>query len=405
MARHGAGLDVLVLNWRDSDHPEGGGSELYVEQVAAGLVARGHRVTLFCADHEQAPRDEQRDGYRIVRRGSRGTVYLRAALRGLRRGHGAPDVVVDVQNGLPFLARLWARSPVVVLVHHVHREQWGVVFGRVVATIGWFIESRIAPRVQRGCHYVAVSQVTRQELVELGVQRSAVTLVHNGTTRPVPVDGGRTPYPSLCVLGRLVPHKRVELALGALARLAPEHPGLRLSVVGHGWWDAKLREEAERLGVVDRVDFLGHVDERRKAEVLAQSWLLVVPSLKEGWGLVVVEAASHGTPAVAYTGAGGLAESIVDGVTGALVDGSEDPDPVLPLARTLDGLLRDADERARLGRAAEQHARRFTWEHAVDRFESVLNAAVHGTPIELRLPDARPDQGTCAGELVTSRGA
>lgn len=382
MLRQAAGppLDVVLLNWRDSTHPEGGGAEVYAETVAAGLAARGHRVTLFCADHGDAPRDEQRDGYAVVRRGSRTTVYLRAALRGLRGGFGRPDVVVDVQNGMPFLARLWSRSPVVVLVHHVHREQWRVVFGPVAARIGWAVESRLAPRVHRRAPHVAVSGVTRDELSELGIARSAITVVHNGTRPPLPTSAVRTPHPSVVVLGRLVPHKRVEIALAAVARLADRLPDLRLAVVGHGWWEPQLRAEADRLGVSDRVDFLGHVDEPTKARVLAESWLLAVPSLKEGWGLAVVEAASHATPAVAFQGAGGLSESIVDGVTGRLVDGAAAHDAEGAFAAALEALLDDQAERVRLGSHARVHARQFTWERTVERFERVLEQAVHGAP-------------------------
>lgn len=380
-----APLGVVLLNWRDSTHPEGGGSEHYAERLAEGLAARGHRVTLFCADHGLAPREEQRDGYRVVRRGSRLSVYARAALHGLGGGFGPYDVVVDVQNGMPFLARTWARRPVVLLVHHVHREQWRVVFGPLMARLGWLVESRLSPRLHRGCRHVAVSGVTRDELVELGVPRAGISVVHNGTEVPRPVPSVRTAHPSICVLGRLVPHKRVELAMASVARLSDRFPDLRLTVVGHGWWHAELRAEADRLGVADRVDFLGFVDEQTKAEVLAASWLLAVPSLKEGWGLSVVEAASHGTPAVAFHGAGGLAESILDGRTGVLVDGGAGE---WAYADAVGALLADPARREALGAQAAQHARRFTWARTVERFEEVLLAAVGGA-VPTGLPEPR----------------
>ena len=92
----------------------------------------------------------------------------------LRRGDlGEPDVVVDVQNGLPFFSRLVTRKPVVVLVHHVHREQWPVVYPGLPGRIGWWIERRLAPWLYRRCQYVAVSRATRTELRELGVTRPA----------------------------------------------------------------------------------------------------------------------------------------------------------------------------------------------------------------------------------------
>lgn len=116
------GRDVLLLNWRDLTNPEGGGSELYVESVAARLAAGGDRVTLFCAAHRNAPRDEVKDGVRYVRRGNHLSVCAWAAVLMVLGRLGRTGVVVEVHNGMPFLARLWTRRRVVVLVHHVHRE-------------------------------------------------------------------------------------------------------------------------------------------------------------------------------------------------------------------------------------------------------------------------------------------
>src|SRR4029453_5977734 len=119
-----AGRGVLFLNWRDTTHPEGGGSEVFVERVAAGLAAQGRPVTLFCAAHAGAPASERAGGIRVVRRGGRLTVYLHAWWAHLTGRLGVHDVVVDVQNGVPFFAALWCRRPVVGLVHPVHREPW-----------------------------------------------------------------------------------------------------------------------------------------------------------------------------------------------------------------------------------------------------------------------------------------
>src|SRR5688572_30216444 len=257
---------VLILNWRDTTHPEGGGSEVYVERVAAGLAAQGRPVTLFCAAHPDAPATERVGGIRVVRRGGRLTVYLHAWWAHLTGRLGRHDVVVDVQNGLPFFSALWCRRPLVVLVHHVHREQWRVVLPPLQARVGWWIESRLAPRLYRQARYVAVSEATRRELATLGVPPAAIAVVHNGTAvaaglaEPV----GRTPHPSVCVLGRLVPHKRVELALEAAARIRPHLPGLRVVVVGQGYWEPRLREAVDRLGLQDAVELLGWVDAAAK---------------------------------------------------------------------------------------------------------------------------------------------
>ena len=150
-------IDVLFVNWRDVNHPEGGGSERYVHRMAEGLAAAGLRVSLFCAAHDRAPAEETVGGVRVVRRGGHLSVYPRALLHVLRH---RPRVVVDVQNGLPFGSSLVTRRPVVVLLHHVHREQWPIVFGRVGGAIGWWIESVLAPRLYRRSRYVTVSKAT-----------------------------------------------------------------------------------------------------------------------------------------------------------------------------------------------------------------------------------------------------
>ena len=361
---------VLILNWRDTTHPEGGGSEVYVERVAAGLAAQGRPVTLFCAAHPGAPASERVGGIRVVRRGGRRTVYLHAWWAHLTGRLGSHEVVVDVQNGLPFLSALWCRRPLVVLVHHVHREQWRVVLPPLQARAGWWVESRLAPRLYRHARYVAVSEATRQELVGLGVRPGAVSVVHNGMATPGPAGAvPRTPFPSVCVLGRLVPHKRVGLALEAAARIRPHLPGLKVRVAGQGYWEPQVRQAVDRLGLGDAVELLGWVDEETKQRVLASSWALAMPSVKEGWGLAVLEAAANGTPTVAFRAGGGLRESVLHGTTGLLADDLEE------FTRHLAWVLLNRHLRERLGEAARAHAAGFTWPQSVAGFAAVLDAA------------------------------
>ena len=373
---------VLFLNWRDTRNPHGGGSEVYVEKIAAELIRRGHRATLFCAAHSEGPADEvSESGLRIVRRGGRHTVYLQAALFYLvgvfgvgplsRRRGGRPDVIVDVGNGLPFLSPLWAFCPVIALVHHVHREQWPVVLSPRLARVGWWIESWLAPRVYRRSRYVTVSAATRDELAVLGVDPERMTIIHNGTPEMRPsAPVARTPEPSLVVVGRLVPHKRVEMALDAVAGLTGEFPGLTLSVAGQGWWEDELRAYAVTLGIADRVRFAGFVSDEEKRVLMSRAWVALTPSLKEGWGLTIVEAGAVGTPNIAFRGAGGVEESLVDGQTGLLAD---DPADFVAKVRVL---LADDALRAEMGSAARVHSDRFTWQSAGEKFAALVMGAV-----------------------------
>lgn len=375
--------EVLLLCWRDTGHPQGGGSERYLEQVGTQLAARGVKVTLRTARYRGAAKQEHVDGIDISRGGGRFSVYPRAlaAIALGRLGLGPlrnvrPDAVIDTQNGIPFFARLVSGVPSVVLVHHGHREQWPVA-GRLVGRIGWWIESRLSPRVHRDDQYLTVSLPSAEELATLGVDRSRIAVVRNGA-EPVPAQAPtgaaavRSPEPRVVVLSRLVPHKQIEDALTAVARLRGRIPQLRLDVIGDGWWAGKLKDQAAALGIAEAVTFHGHVDERRKHELLARAWVHVLPSRKEGWGLAVIEAAQHGVPTVGYRSSRGLTDSIIDGVTGVLADDTDQ------LAAIVGDLLDDAAARTIMGEKARARAREFSWEHTASGVHRVLAAAAAG---------------------------
>ena len=381
---------ILLLCWRDSTHPQGGGSERYLEHVAAGLASAGHTVVYRTSRAGRAPRSEVTDaGVRVSRGGGRFTVYPRAlgAILAGRFGLGPlgalrrPDVVVDTQNGVPFFSRLVTRAPVVVLVHHIHREQWPVA-GWLVARIGWWIESWLSPRVHARGQYVTVSLPSADELAGLGVDPARIAVVRNGLD-PLPegvVPGGpgtRAGAPRLVVLSRLVPHKHVEDALDVTAALRDRHPGLVLDVIGSGWWADRLGEHAAELGLVDdgSVVFHGHVDEAEKHRILSHAWVHLMPSRKEGWGLAVSEAAQHGVTTIGYHHAAGLRDSIDDGGTGLLVDGVE------AMTAATDRLLGDHDLRVRLGEAARIKAAGLSWPATGAAMGRVLDAVRGGDQI------------------------
>lgn len=400
---------ILLLCWRDSTHPQGGGSERYLEHVAEGLAGAGHTVVYRTSRSPGAARSATTGaGVRFSRAGGRFTVYPRALLAILfgRIGLGPlgvlrrPDVVVDTQNGVPFFSRLATTAPVVVLVHHIHREQWPVA-GWLVARIGWWIESWLSPRVHSRSQYVTVSLPSADELAGLGVDPARIAVVRNGLD-PLPADvepGGPaaregpspdtdTAAPRLVVLSRLVPHKHVEDALDVVATLRASRPGLVLDVIGSGWWSDRLRGYAAESGLLvpapgsgagtgpgpdaGSVVFHGHVDESTKHRILAGATLHLMPSRKEGWGLAVSEAAQHGVPTVGYHHAAGLRDSIDDGETGLLVD------DVAAMTLATDRLLADPDLRGRMGEAARRKAAGLSWPATGSAMAQVLRAVTEG---------------------------
>ena len=374
---------VLLLCWRDTGHPQGGGSETYLQRIGALLAESGVDVTLRTARYPGAPRREVVDGVTVSRGGGHYTVYIwaglamvfaRIGLGPLRRVH--PDVVVDTQNGVPFLARLAFGRRVAVLVHHCHRQQWPVA-GRFVGRLGWLVESWLSPRMHRRNQYVTVSLPSARDLADLGVDAGRIAVVRNGLDEaPAETLGGeRSAEPRVVVLSRLVPHKQIEDALDAVARLRSRVDGLHLDIVGGGWWHDRLVERADRLGIADAVTFHGHVDDFTKHAVVQRSWVHVLPSRKEGWGLAVIEAAQHGVPTIGYRYSGGLTDSVIDGVTGVLVDDHGE------LVDRLERLLTDQTLRDELGAKARTRSRDFSWLQSAAAMRSVLESVHTGTRV------------------------
>jgi len=371
-------MRILVVNWMDRMNPQAGGAEIHLHETFGRLAARGHRVTLLCSGWADGTARERLDGIEIHRVGGRYTFPLHA--RGYHRRHlaGSYDVLVEDLNKVPLFTPFWGDTPTIPLVHHL--------FGRTafreasfpVALATVILEWPLAAAF-RGRPAVAVSESTRQDLIRRGFDGDRITVVPNGLNLETYVpDPEEPPFaePTLLYLGRLKRYKGVDLILEALARLrAGGRSGARLLIAGKGDDEPRLRQRTSRLGLGDAVSFLGFVSEEEKRTLFRRSWVHLLTSPKEGWGITVLEAAACGTPTVA-SDAPGLRDSVRDGVTGLLVPHGD----VDRLTAALEGLLEDPERRRAMGRAARTFAQGFSWDRTADALEGILERAVAGTP-------------------------
>ncbi|GAA0457822.1 glycosyltransferase family 4 protein [Streptomyces olivaceiscleroticus] len=346
---------IVFLARRDLGNPAAGGSELLVDRLAEGLTALGHQVTLLCGG-PAAHRD-----YRVVSAGGDAGHFLRVR-RQFTRQVGDCDLLVEVCNGMPYLAPLWHSGPTLCLVNHVHTDLWGLRYPAPAARLGRSLERWALAGTHRGNLMVAVSDSTAGALRDLGVPGDRIRLVHNGVEEPGPLLP-KSPEPLFLAMGRLVEYKRIGLLLRLWERVRPVTGG-RLVIVG----DGPERRRLESLAGPG-VRFTGHVSEREKHELLCRSWLLLHPSLIEGWGLVVTEAAARRTPAVGFD-IPGLRDSVHDGVTGLLARGES------AFAAHWCALALSGQRRHAMGRAAELRAARFRWSATVRSFRAVAAEAV-----------------------------
>lgn len=362
-------MKILVINWQDWLNPLSGGAEIHLYETFRRVAAMGHEVTLFCSSFEGAASEEIVDGIRIVRRGSRSTFnyvvpfYYRSLFR--REPY---DVVVDDINKIPFYTPLFVRKPLAAISHHffgesIFRETW---FGPALYV--WLSE-KLVDVIYRNTPFLVVSQSTLDEFIARGFRRENFTLALNAIDHEKlhPTGLPKTPQPSIGYFGRLKKYKSVDHVVRAFANVREQIPEATLTIIGRGDYRPELERLTKELGVEGATHFTGFVPDEEKRRLLEQLWVVVNPSMKEGWGIVNVEANACGTPAIAADSPG-LRDSVLDGETGDLYPYGD----IDALTERLLRILRDTERRERYRANALRFAQSLTWENTAQITERFL---------------------------------
>ncbi len=363
-------MNVLVLNWRDKFHPEAGGAEVHFHEIFSRLAAKGHAVYLLTTRYKGAARNDCIDGVEVFRLGRTYTFnweapfIIRRLLRTLR-----VDCIVDDVNKIPFFTPRWfPHIPSGAFFHHL--------FGKTIFELtAWplalyvLLLERLSGWGYKRTPCCTVSPSTARELVEIGFDRDAITIIENSvdTHRFCPNESVPKSSDQLLYFGRLKRYKNVDILLEALAELRDRGRELRLSIGGAGDDQPRLAAKAMQLDLAGQVTFHGFVDENAKVELYRKASLYINPSLKEGWGITNIEANACGTAVIAND-APGLRDSVIHGETGLLYNENDRAD----LVRCIETLLDDHQQR----RLYEQNGRRwaltFSWDSSARKVEQWL---------------------------------
>jgi len=363
------GLNILLLNWRDTKHIWAGGAEVYVHEIAKRWVAEGNGVTLFCGWDGKTLRQENIEGVNVIRRGGFYSVYLFAFLYYLCRFRGKFDVIIDCENGIPFFSPLYTGIPKILLIHHVHQDVFRKHLSFPLSNIACFLESKIMPFIYQNTKIVTISQSSKEDIQKRGWGKNQhAGVVNPGISLLKKGNFPKTQHPSFLYLGRLKEYKNVDVALKAFAEIVKLHSDAKFNVAGSGESLAKLIRLSRSLGISDSVTFHGRVNEDEKFKLLCESWISVQPSSFEGWGITVVESNACGTPVIA-SDVKGLRDSVRDDLTGYLIE----PKNVEVLAKAMEYLIVNAGERERLGNNCRLWASYFSWDKSARVFLSFVN--------------------------------
>ena len=370
-------MRILILNWKDLRHPEVGGAEVIAFEFARRLHRAGHDVTFFCRAFDGAAPEERIDGVRVVRRGGLLSTYLHAA--GFHRSlDPKPELVLDMVNTICWQAPLYARRRTVAYVNQLAREVFFYHLPRPLSRVAYALE-RFQYLTYRQTPFLCYSNGTRGDLVGVGIPRDRIRLFPLGVDHDRYVPGEqKSEVPLFVFVARLVPMKRADLCVAAMPHVLRRHPNARLAIVGYGPEERALERQIHHLGLERSVSLVNRdalyfekTPGDRKVELMQRAWAHVLPSVKEGWGMVVTEAAACGTPSI-VTDVTGLRDSVRDGETGIVI--SSDPTP-MELGDAMLRVIEDADLRDRLSRGAVEWAARFDWDTSFSVFYEQLLAA------------------------------
>ncbi len=353
-------MNILLVNWQDVENPQAGGAEIHLFEIFGRLAARGHRVRLVCSGWRGCEARTEIQGIEIERISDRYRFALRArsaVRRALRRE--PPDVLVEDVNKLPLALPSLTDLPFYTMIPHLFGSTVFLELPWPLAGMVWLAE-RTIPWAYRTTVFHAISESTRDDLVERGIDSARIRVIHPGvdTKLYAPLPGlDRARWPTFLYVGRLKRYKGVDVAIRALALAHRVRRDISLDIAGSGDARAELEALAGNLGVREAVRFHGFVGEADKLRLLRTAWANLFPSVKEGWGITILEAGACGTTSLA-SNSPGLRDSVRDGVTGYLVPhGDADA-----LARRMLELAEQPGLVSRLGRQARQHAEAHSWE-------------------------------------------
>lgn len=312
-------MNILIFNWRDIHNPKAGGAEFITMRHAKAWVKNGHQVIWFTSRFPQSQKEETIESVKIIRQGNFITVFVLAPLFYFFSNIKF-DIVIDEIHGIPFFTPLYVRKPKIAFIHEVAGEIWNYSIPFPLNFIGSFIETN-ALQFYKKIPFWTDANSTIDDLVKYGIKRKnciAISCpISNKALKKSPI---KEKNPTFIFVGRVVKMKGIENVIRAFFYILKEINKANLWIVGDGdkRYVKDLKEIISAYSITSKVRFFGRVSETKKLELIKKAHILLHASIKEGWGLVVIEAASQATPSVVYDVAG-LRDSVKNGITGIVL--------------------------------------------------------------------------------------
>ena len=360
-------MNIVWFTWKDINHPHAGGAENISWHLVQDLTKHGHHVHIITAQYQGALAYETYQGVEISRAGGRISVYRKARHIYKKQLSVWADLVIDEMNTIPFGARFYSQKPAVLLTYQLARSVWFYQMRFPLSVIGYALEPvylrLLSTRYRR---VVTESESTKTDLQRYGFSQNAIGVFRVGIElKPLASLPAQNDLNSILILGAMRPMKQTLDAVKGFESARDANPALRLTIAGDnsGPYAQKVMEYIDRSRHHTAITVLGRVSFNEKLGLMHQATLILVTSVKEGWGLIVTEANSQGTPAIAYD-CDGLRDSVVDNKTGLLVT----PGDTAGLGTAINTMVTDAKRYQKLRQAAWESSKQYTFSNCYQDF-------------------------------------
>jgi glycosyltransferase involved in cell wall biosynthesis len=370
-------MKILWLTWKDYTHPEAGGAEVVLRELAQRQVADGHQVSFLTIQHPGSAKSETLDGIDVIRVGTNRYLHPFQALgyyvRKLRNRY---DIVIEVVNTAPYFALPFGgRARTYAFYHQLARDIWFIETKPPLSWLGYYLLEPVGTWLlgQAKAPLITISESTKHDLARYGWKPEHTHVISEGIEiEPIKslAEVKKFSQPTLLALGSQRGMKRSLDQIKAFEIAKKELPSLQLKLAGQasGAYGQKVLKAIEMSPYKNDIEYLGRVSIEEKIRLMQKSHLLLMTSVKEGWGLTVTEANSQGTLAVVYN-VDGLRDSVRNNQTGLIAE-KNTPEAV---ADAVVQLLQDKKLYARLQEAAWQWSKKITFDASYRDFTAALS--------------------------------
>lgn len=371
-------MNILVFSWRDPKHPLAGGAEQSMHEHMKGWVEAGHKVTLFSSKIKGLAINERIDGVKVIRQGNQYLgVQIKALLYYIQNKNNF-DLIIDQFHGIPFFTPLYVKKPILAVLQEVAKEVWFknlFIFpiNVIVGLVGFVLEPTIF-LMYKNCKFMVGSNSAKEDLVKFKIIEKNITIVPHGVLLPKKIPDHKVTNPKIITyFGPLTGDKGIMDALETFNLINPLG-NYKFYVIGRPETDyfyKKVIQKVNKYNLKEKITFYKRPTDNEKFEILSRSYLLINPSIREGWGLVNIEANAVGTPVIAYPSQG-LVDSVKSGLSGVITN-EKTPDC---LALEIDKLVNDDLEYQQLSKGAKKWAGNFRWSKSVKLSINLINKTV-----------------------------